>query len=154
MDTGLSAPGLDAKAELRRYLAEAIKQRSANPAEHLISAVVTARDASDALSEKELLAFVVLLLLAGNEPTTNLIGNGLLALCRNPEQQQRLRENPELMPTAIEEMLRYDPPVQMTVRMPTAATSVGGTEIPMCSLAFSLPAAANIHPPHCPNTVY
>ena len=88
MATGPSAAGLAAKDELRRYLAEAIKQRSANPADDLISALVTARDESDALSENELLAFVVLLLLAGNETTTNLIGNGLLALCRNPEQQQ------------------------------------------------------------------
>src|SRR5260370_41230835 len=116
MDTGLSAPGLDAKAELRRYLAEAIKQRSAKPADDLISALVNARDESDALSENELLAFVVLLLLAGNETTTNLIGSGLLALGRKPAQPQRLRENPALKPTAIAEMLRYDPPVQMTVR--------------------------------------
>jgi cytochrome P450 len=151
MATGPSAAGLAAKDELRRYLADAIKQRSADPADDLISALVTARDESDALSENELLAFVVLLLLAGNETTTNLIGNGLLALCRNPEQQQRLRENPELMPKAIEEMLRYDPPVQMTVRMPTAATSVGGTEIPAGSLAFILLAAANRDPAHFPS---
>ena len=151
MATGPSAAGLAAKDELRRYLAEAIKQRSANPADDLISALVTARDESDALSENELLAFVVLLLLAGNETTTNLIGNGLLALCRNPEQQDRLRENRDLIPKAIEEMLRYDPPVQMTVRMPTAATSVGGTEIPAGSLAFILLAAANRDPAHFPN---
>jgi cytochrome P450 len=151
MATGPSAAGLAAKEELRRYLAEAIKQRSANPADDLISALVTARDESDALSENELLAFVVLLLLAGNETTTNLIGNGLLALSRNPQQQQRLRENRDLIPKAIEEMLRYDPPVQMTVRMPTAATSVGGTEIPAGSLAFILLAAANRDPAHFPN---
>src|SRR5271156_3254284 len=129
MATGPSPAGIAAKDALRRYLAEAIKQRSANPADDLISALVTARDESDALSENELLAFVVLLLLAGNETTTNLIGNGLLALCRHPEQQNRLRENRELIPKAVEEMLRFDPPVQMTIRMPTAATNVGGTEI-------------------------
>jgi len=148
---GPSPAGLAAKDELRRYLAEAIKQRSANPADDLISALITARDETDTLSENELLAFVVLLLLAGNETTTNLIGNGLLALCRNPEQQNRLRENHEIIPRAIEEMLRYDPPVQMTVRMPTAATSVGGTEIPAGSLAFILLAAANRDPAHFPH---
>jgi len=148
---GPSPAGLAAKDELRRYLAEAIKQRSANPADDLISALITARDETDTLSENELLAFVVLLLLAGNETTTNLIGNGLLALCRNPEQQIRLRENREMIPRAIEEMLRYDPPVQMTVRMPTAATSVGGTEIPAGSLAFILLAAANRDPAHFPH---
>jgi pimeloyl-[acyl-carrier protein] synthase len=143
MATGPSPAGIAAKDALRRYLAEAIKQRGANPADDLISALIAARDESDALSENELLAFVVLLLLAGNETTTNLIGNGLLALCRHPDQQQRLRESRELVPKAIEEMLRYDPPVQMTVRIPTATTNVGGTEIPAGSLAFILLAAAN-----------
>jgi cytochrome P450 len=148
--SGPSAAGIAARNALRGYLAEAIKQRSANPAEDLISALVTARDESDALSEDELLAFVVLLLLAGNETTTNLIGNGLLALCRHPEQQQRLRANRDLIPSAIEEMLRFDPPVQMTLRVPTAATNVSGTDIPAGSLCFILLAAANRDPAHFP----
>ena len=148
--SGPSAAGIAARNALRGYLAEAIKQRSADPAEDLISALVTARDESDALSEDELLAFVVLLLLAGNETTTNLIGNGLLALCRHPEQQQRLRANRDLIPSAIEEMLRFDPPVQMTLRVPTAATNVSGTDIPAGSLCFILLAAANRDPGHFP----
>jgi cytochrome P450 len=148
---GPSAEGVAARNELRRYLAEAIKQRGTNPGDDLISALIAAREESDALSEDELLAFVVLLLLAGNETTTNLIGNGLLALCRHPEQQDRLRENRALIPGAIEEMLRYDPPVQMTVRIPTAATNVGGTDIAAGSLAFIVLAAANRDPAHFPN---
>ncbi len=148
--SGPSAAGIAARNALRGYLAEAIKQRSANPADDLISALVTARDESDALSEDELLAFVVLLLLAGNETTTNLIGNGLLALCRHPDQQQRLRKNRDLIPTAIEEMLRFDPPVQMTLRVPKAATNVSGTDIPANSLCFILLAAANRDPAHFP----
>jgi cytochrome P450 len=151
MAAGPSPAGIAAKDELRRYLAEAIEQRSANPADDLISALIAARDESDALSEDELLAFVVLLLLAGNETTTNLIGNGLLALSRHPEQQQRLRDNRTLIPKAIEEMLRYDPPVQMTVRIPTATTNVGGTELAAGSLAFVLLAAANRDPAHFPH---
>ncbi len=151
MATGPSPAGIAAKDALRRYLAEAIKQRSASPADDLISALIAARDEADALSENELLAFVVLLLLAGNETTTNLIGNGLLALCRNPEQQDRIRANRELIPSAIEEMLRYDPPVQMTLRIPTAATNVGGTDIAEGSLAFILLAAANRDPAHFPS---
>jgi cytochrome P450 len=150
LTSGPSAAGIAARNALRGYLAEAIKQRSANPAEDLISALVTARDESDALSEDELLAFVVLLLLAGNETTTNLIGNGLLALCRHPAQQNRLRENREMIPKAIEEMLRFDPPVQMTLRVPTAATNVSGTDIPANSLCFILLAAANRDPAHFP----
>jgi cytochrome P450 len=148
--SGPSDAGIAARNALRGYLAEAIKQRSANPAEDLISALVTARDESDALSEDELLAFVVLLLLAGNETTTNLIGNGLLALCRHPDQQNRLRGNRDLIPKAIEEMLRFDPPVQMTLRVPTAATNVSGTDIPAGSLCFILLAAANRDPAHFP----
>jgi cytochrome P450 len=148
MATGPSPAGLAAKESLRRYLADAIKHRTASPADDLISALVTARDESDALSENELLAFVVLLLLAGNETTTNLIGNGLLALCRHPEQQQRLRDNRELIPKAIEEMLRYDPPVQMTIRVPTVDTNVGGTDIAAGTVAFILLAAANRDPAH------
>jgi cytochrome P450 len=151
MAAGPSPAGIAAKDALRRYLAEAIKQRSAAPADDLVSALITARDESDALNENELLAFVVLLLLAGNETTTNLIGNGLLALCRNPEQQDRLRANGELIPSAIEEMLRYDPPVQMTLRIPTETTNVGGTEIAEGSLAFILLAAANRDPAHFPS---
>jgi len=147
---GPSEAGIAARNELRRYLADAIKQRSENPGDDLISALVAAREESDALSEDELLAFVVLLLLAGNETTTNLIGNGLLALCRNPDQQQRLRENRDLIPKAIEEMLRYDPPVQMTVRIATAATNVGGTDIAEGSLSFILLAAANRDEAHFP----
>jgi cytochrome P450 len=149
--SGPPPEGIAARNELRRYLADAIKQRSANPADDLISALITARDESDALSEDELLAFVVLLLLAGNETTTNLIGNGLLALCNHPDQQQRLRENRELIPKAIEEMLRYDPPVQMTVRIPYEPVNVGGTDIPPGSLAFIVLAAANRDPAHFPN---
>ena len=148
--SGPSPEGVAARNELRCYLTDAIKQRRANPGDDLISALITARDESDALSEDELLAFVVLLLLAGNETTTNLIGNGLLALCRHPEQQARLRENRALIPSAIEEMLRYDPPVQMTVRIPTAAANVGGSEIAPGSLAFILLAAANRDPAHFP----
>ncbi|HTT76641.1 MAG TPA: cytochrome P450 [Candidatus Binataceae bacterium] len=146
-----SPAGLAAREALHGYLADAIEMRRANPANDLISALVSARDESDALSESELLAFVVLLLLAGNETTTNLIGNGLLALCRYPDQQQRLRENRELVPKAVEEMLRYDPPVQMTVRIPTVAVNVGGTEIPSGSLAFILLAAANRDPAKFPH---
>jgi pimeloyl-[acyl-carrier protein] synthase len=143
---GPSAEGIAAKDSLRGYLAEAIEARRAKPTNDLIGALVTARDENDELTEDELLAFVVLLLLGGNETTTNLIGNGLLALARHPEQQQRLRRDPELLPKAIEEMLRYDPPVQMTVRTSISATEIGGTQITPDSLLFVLIAAANRDP--------
>jgi cytochrome P450 len=149
--TGQSPEGIAAKEALRNYLAGAIEERRARPADDLIGALVTARDENDALTEDELLAFVMLLLLGGNDTTTNLIGNGLLALARHPEQQRRLRQDPRLMPKAIEEMLRYDPPVQMTVRTPIGATEVGGTEISADCLVFVLIAAANRDPAQFPD---
>jgi cytochrome P450 len=149
--TGPSAEGIAAKEALRNYLARAIDERRAKPTDDLVGALVTARDENDALTEDELLAFVVLLLLGGNETSTNLIGNGLLALARHPEQQQRLRQDPGLLPKAVEEMLRYDPSVQMTVRTSIGATEVGGTEIPPNSLLFVLIAAANRDPAKFPN---
>lgn len=144
--SGPSEEGIMAKEALRNYLAEAISERRAKPADDLIGALVTARDDDDALTEDELLAFVVLLLLGGQETTTNLIGNGLLILAKHPEQQQRLRQDRRLIPKAVEEMLRYDPPVQMTVRTPIGPTEVGGTQIAADSLVFVLIAAANRDP--------
>src|SRR5713101_9518584 len=98
-------------AQLRAYFVAEIEKRRRNPGEDLVS-VLVAQEEADALTEQELIAFVVLLLLAGNETTTNLIGNGMLALGRHPAQMERLRRGPSLMPCAIEEMLRYDCPVQ------------------------------------------
>src|SRR5271155_3098931 len=116
-------------AELREYLAQEIERRRSDRGDDLISALVAARDDAETLSSDELLAFVVLLLVAGNETTTNLIGNGLLALARNPAQYQRLRREPALIPSAIEEMLRYDSPVQMLLRFAQRDREVGGTRI-------------------------
>ena len=132
-----------ARDALRAYFAEEIEKRRVSPSDDLVGALVTARDEAGALSEDELLAFVILLLLAGNETTTNLIGNGLLTLCRHPEQLERLRQNPDLIESAIEEILRFDPPVQMTVRTAERDTSVGGTDIARNGFLFVLLAAAN-----------
>jgi cytochrome P450 len=91
--------------------------RRAKPADDLLSALVLAEDAGQRLSEQELHGTVALLLAAGNETTTNLIGNGLLALLRHPGELARLREDPGLMERALEELLRYDSPVQLTARI-------------------------------------
>ena len=106
----------EATGELRSYLAEQIVARRSKPGADLISALVAAHDDGEALAADELLAFAVLLLLAGNETTTNLIGNGMLALGRNPSQMDFLRKSPELIPRAVEEILRFDGPVQSTTR--------------------------------------
>ncbi len=103
--------------QILSYLSEIISARRREPRDDLISAMIQAQEESDALSDAELLATSNLLLLAGHETTTNLIGNGMLALLREPEQLERLRSDPSLLPTAIEELLRFDGPVQATIRV-------------------------------------
>jgi len=135
-----------ANRSLRNYFAEEIERRRRTPGPDLISALVAAHDDAEAMNADELLAFVLLLLLAGNETTTNLIGNGMLALGRNPEQMEKLRKTPELMPRAIEEILRYDGPVQSTIRSTKEEINLGGTILPANLGCFIILAAANRDP--------
>jgi cytochrome P450 len=137
----------NAFGELKDYFTREIARRRRDPGIDLVSALVAHQEA-EALSVDELLQFVVLLLLAGNETTTNLIGNGMLALGRNPEAMAALRSTPELLRPAIEEMLRYDGPVQATFRTATKDTVVGGTEIAAGMGVFVIVAAANRDPAH------
>ncbi|HLW71671.1 MAG TPA: cytochrome P450 [Candidatus Binataceae bacterium] len=141
----------EAFAALRHFFIGEIAKRRQRPGPDLVSALVAARDESDALSEEELIAFVILLLLAGNETTTNLIGNGMLALMRHPEQIERLRVDPSLTPRAIEEMLRYDPPAQSVVRITKEDVVINGVEIKADSAVFVVVAAANRDPAHFAN---
>jgi hypothetical protein len=132
--------------ELGDYFTAEIEKRRINPGPDLVSALVAAHDEGDAMSAADLLSFVTLLLIAGNETTTNLIGNGTLALGRNPEQFDALRRNPAMLPRAIEEMLRYDGPVQATVRFTNQPVQLGGAEIPAKAFALMIVAAANRDP--------
>jgi cytochrome P450 len=157
IESDMVPPGIDmpeyitnAFKSLRAYFINEIEKRRRNPGSDLISALVTARDEADALSEEELIAFVVLLLLAGNETTTNLIGNGMLALGRNPDQLAKLRGDLSLMPRAIEEMLRYDGPVQSTARYPKIDVEISGVQIVANTLTFVIVAAANRDPAQFP----
>lgn len=104
--------------ELDAYLAPIVEARRREPREDLISALVRAEEEGDHLTTQEVFSTISLLLIAGNETTTNLIGNGLLALLRNPAELQKLHDDPALIPGAIEELLRYDSPVQLTSRIP------------------------------------
>jgi len=140
-------PEITSKVQaLRGYLASEIERRRARPGADLIGALVAAHDTAEALSDDELLAFCVLLLIAGNETTTNLIGNGLLALAHFPEQFARMRADRSLIPSAVEEMLRYDSPVQSLVRFATKDTEVGGTAIEKGAMVQVMFAAANRDP--------
>ena len=105
------------------------EERRRVPADDLLSALVLAEEQGDRLSEAELTGTLALLLAAGNETTTNLIGNGLLALLRHPEQLERLRAEPELHPAAVEELLRWDSPVQFTMRIPTEEVEFRGARL-------------------------
>lgn len=135
-----------AQADLRAFFAQEIQRRRRDPGPDLVSALIAAHEESDALTADELQAFALLLLLAGNETTTNLIGNGTLALARHPEQLERLASDRSMLPRAIEEMLRYDGPVQSTVRYNRAPVELSGTVIPKDSCVFVILAAANRDP--------
>lgn len=132
---------------LREYFAAEIEKRRRQPSDDLIGTLVAAQE-QDGLSTEETLAFIVMLLVAGNETTTNLIGNGMLALAGNPEQMARLQAQPQLVETAVEEMLRYDPPIQVALTLPVARRDIdiGGTTIPAGALVFVILAAANRDP--------
>jgi cytochrome P450 len=108
-----------AMEELGQYIEAIAEERRREPREDLISALVQAEEAGDHLTRNELFTTCVLLLVAGNETTTKLIGNSVVALLRSPDQLELLRREPERMPAAVEELLRYDGPVQLTSRVVT-----------------------------------
>ena len=142
-----AAPASEAAlSHLFAYLEGVIAQRRREPRDDLISALVLAQEEDDTLSDAELLATSNLLLLAGHETTTNLIGNGVLALLRDREAFESLRESPALLPNGIEELLRYDGPVQGTVRVVLEDVELAGQEIPAGALVFVSIGAANHDP--------
>jgi pimeloyl-[acyl-carrier protein] synthase len=115
-DPALYERATQATLEFDAYFRALAAERRRQPREDLLTALVQAEEAGDKLTEEELVSTCILLLIAGHETTVNLIGNGTLALLRNPDQMRRLQQNPALIKTAIEELLRYDSPVQMTTR--------------------------------------
>ena len=115
-----------AAQSLDAYFLPVVEDRRAAPRNDIISALVQAEEAGDTLTEHEMLTMVRLLLVAGNETTTNLLGNGLLALLRHPEQLNALREDPDLVPAAVEELLRFDSPVQTDFRTAVEDCDVNG----------------------------
>jgi cytochrome P450 len=115
-----------AELALTGYLQELVRQRRADPDDSILSALIAAEDQGDRLSSGELVSTALLLLIAGFETTVNLIGNGAVALMRDPDSWDRLRQDPALIPAAVEEMLRYDSPVQLTVRTATEDAEIGG----------------------------
>jgi hypothetical protein len=138
--------GRRATDEMAGYFRDLVAERRRRPGPDLLSGLVEAEEAGDRLTERELLATCVLLYVAGHETTVNLIGNGLLALLRHPAERRRLEDDPALLPGAIEELLRYDGPVQRAGRMPVRDTEIGGVPIPAGSLVLGVLGAANRDP--------
>jgi cytochrome P450 len=130
------------------YFSQLCDLRRREPQDDLTTELVRAEDAGDKLSTEELQANIGLLFGAGHETTTNLIGNGLLALHRNPDQWQRLKADPSLIPNAIEELLRYDSSVQITGRVTMAEVEIGGISLPAHESIVTLLGAANRDPAH------
>ena len=140
--------GNAARHALSSYFRALIAERRRRPQRDLLSDLIAAEEQGDKLSEEELMATILLLFVAGHETTVNLIGNGTLALLRNPNQLEALRRSPALIGGAIEELLRYDAPVQRTGRMPNTDVELGGKRIAKGDLVLSLIGAANRDPAH------
>ncbi len=149
--SGISGPGrhnpeelgiLDSMAELMRFLRDTVRERRASPKDDLISLLVDPSE-GHALGDAEAMQFVVLLLVAGNETTTNLIGNGINALYDHPDQLALLLEDPSRMTGFIEEALRFDPPIQIVFRRATRDTAIAGVPIPKGAYVAPMLASAN-----------
>jgi hypothetical protein len=133
----------DASRELTSYFATLLQERRRQPQADLLSDLLAVEEQGDRLSRGELLAMGNLLLVAGHETTTNLIASGMLALLQHPDQLTLLRQRPELLPSAVEEVLRYESPVQRVGRIALEPVVVGDTEIAAGQVVAAVVAAAN-----------
>jgi cytochrome P450 len=138
--------------EFIAYLRRLVAEKRSNPGDDLLSGLVLAEAEGDKLSENELLSMIFLLIVAGHETTVNLIGNGMLALFDHPQQRARLQEDPNLLKTAIEEMLRYYGPVEMSLtRWVRQDTELGGQRLRRGEQIMALLASANHDGEQFPN---
>jgi len=134
---------LEAFSELSNYMTRVIEARRTQPEDDLISTLIRAENGEDALKPVDVVMFTLLLLVAGNETTTNLIGNTMLALLAHPEQLARVRRDPGLVPSLVEEGLRYCGPIQFLYRHATRDVELAGVTIPAGSLVIPLIGSAN-----------
>jgi cytochrome P450 PksS len=137
-------PALPALLGFLRYIGKLIRARRKTRTDDLLSALVDAREAGDQLGEDELVAMISLLLIAGHETTVNLIGNGVLALLKHPDQLERLRKEPSLIKPGVEELLRFDGPLlTATERFAREHVEMCGVKIPPGEIVFAVLASAN-----------
>jgi cytochrome P450 len=142
----LMEKALESSDAFREYFLALIPERRAHPTDDLLSALIAAEDEGNKLTEDELLVTLILLLVAGHETTVNLISNGTLALLRNRDQLELLRSDPALARPAIEELLRYDSPVQFIARIPMEDIEIGGKKVQKGRELIGVIAAANRDP--------
>jgi len=154
----VALPGADQMAAVQTaqnalfdYFSGVVAARRREPRDDLISGLIAVEERGDVLNERELLVMLNLLLVAGHETTVNLIGNGVLALLRHPDQLALLRQRPELIESAVEELLRFDSPVQLTARLVAETCELAGQEISRGQLVLTLIGAANRDPRQFPD---
>jgi cytochrome P450 len=139
---------VEAGESMRALVGDMIAWKRKHPANDVLSGLIASEDHGDVLSDDELADQVMLLYIAGHETTVNLIGNGTLALLRHRDQLDRLRDDPDLDPTAVEELLRYDSPVQMTRRITLAGVDIQGKTIEAGAFVVLVLGSANRDPGH------
>ncbi|MFP5327430.1 MAG: cytochrome P450, partial [Acidimicrobiia bacterium] len=150
-DAAAMTAAADAMDEARGYFADLVNERRRHPADDLLSGLIASREAGDALSDDEVIATAVLLFSAGFETTTNLIGNGLLALLQHPDQLERWRADPMLAPAAVDELLRWDSPVQINMRTALEPADIAGEALEPGDVVIVLQGGANRDPGQFPD---
>jgi cytochrome P450 len=141
---------LQSLEEMTAYFQEAVRRQAEEPTEGLVHALANAEVNGDRFSEEEVVANLIVTMVGGLETTTNLIGNGLLSLLRNPGELERLRGDPELIPSAVEELLRYESPSQHTARLAPTDLELGGRQIRRRQAVIAVMGAANRDPARFP----
>jgi hypothetical protein len=142
---------LHAVEGLANYFQNAIEEQRKHPTDGLINALLTTEVDGDRLTDEEVVANCIVTMVGGLETTTNLIGNGMLTLLRNPKDMARLRSNPAIMPAAIEELLRYESPSQHTARLAPDDVVLGGKQIKKRQAVIAVMAAGNRDPERFPD---
>ncbi len=142
----------EASDQMTAYISDVIDQKRREPTDDVLSGLIAAEDGGDVLDHQEVIDQVMLLFIAGHETTVNLIGNGTLALLRNRDQLERWHDDPELDVTAVEELLRYDSPVQFSRRITLADLEIDGVVIERASFVLTCLGAANHDPAHWGDT--
>jgi cytochrome P450 len=152
LSTGPAPLRSAASESMYAYIQNLVDDKRCHPGDDVLSTIVEASEDADQLTDREAVSMVFLLLSGGHETTVNLIGNGVVALLRHPDQLAALRNDPSLTPKAVEELLRYDGPVNMaSYRYTTEPVVIGGTTIPADEFVFVSVASANRDADHYPD---